>query len=49
LIEQTRQQLGQALTEEYTQQAAIAMRKELGVTRNDEAIAAVRKQLTGEQ
>ena len=49
LVAQTRQQLGQALSEEYRQQAAIAMRKELGVTRNDEAIAAVRKQLVGEQ
>lgn len=49
LIVQTRQQLGQALSEEYRQQATIAMRKELGVTRNDEAIAAVRKQLVGEQ
>ena len=48
LVAQTRQQLGQALSEEYRQQAANAMRKELGVTRNDEAIAAVRKQLVGE-
>ncbi|MFM7350182.1 MAG: peptidylprolyl isomerase, partial [Erythrobacter sp.] len=49
LVAQTRQQLGQALTEEYANQAAAAMRKELGVTRNDAAIAAVRKQLVGEQ
>ena len=44
-----RQQLGQALSDEYRQQATVAMRNELGVTRNDPAIAAVRKQLVGEQ
>lgn len=49
LVAQTRQQLGAALGEEYRQQAASAMRKELGVTRNDPAIAAVRKQLSGDQ
>jgi peptidyl-prolyl cis-trans isomerase D len=49
LVAQTRQQLGQALSDEYRQQATVAMRKELGVTRNDPAIAAVRKQLVGEQ
>ena len=49
LVTQTRQQLGQALSDEYRQQATVAMRKELGVTRNDPAIAAVRKQLVGEQ
>lgn len=49
LVAQTRQQLAQALTEEYSKQAAAAMRKELGVTRNDAGIAAMRKQLTGEQ
>ena len=49
LVEQTKQQLGQALGAEYRQQAAAAMRKELGVTRNDAAIAAARKQLIGEQ
>ncbi|TAD74263.1 MAG: peptidylprolyl isomerase [Sphingomonadales bacterium] len=49
LVAQTRQQLGQALSEEYRRQATAAMRKELGVTRNDAAIAAVRKQLAGEQ
>lgn len=49
LIAQTRQQLGGALTEEYRRQATAAMRKELGVTRNDAGIAAVRKQLAGEQ
>lgn len=49
LIAQTRQQLGTSLTDEYRSQAIAAMRKELGVTRNDAGIAAVRKQLTGEQ
>ncbi len=49
LVTQTRQQLGQALSDEYRQQAAAAMRNELGVTRNDAAIAAVRKQLVGDQ
>ena len=49
LVAQTRQQLGAALGEEYRAQAAAAMRKELGVTRNDNAIAAVRRQLAGDQ
>lgn len=49
MIAQTRQQLGQTLSEEYRAQATAAMRKELGVTRNDNAIAAVRRQLVGEQ
>lgn len=49
LVAQTRQQLGQALSEEYRRQATAAMRKELGVTRNDAAIAAARKQLAGDQ
>ncbi|QDH34814.1 peptidylprolyl isomerase [Porphyrobacter sp. YT40] len=49
VVQQTRQQLGAALSEEYRGQAITAMRKELGVTRNDGAIAAVRRQLAGEQ
>ncbi len=49
LLEQTRAQLAPTLTEEYRRQAAAAMRKELGTTRNDAAIEAVRKQLAGEQ
>lgn len=49
LVPQTRQQLGRALSEEYRQQAAAAMREELGVTRNETAITAVRRQLSGEQ
>lgn len=49
LVSQTRQQLGQALSDEYHRQAVAAMRAELGVTRNDSAIEALRKQLAGEQ
>ena len=49
LVTQTRQQLAQALSAEYRLQAIAAMRDELGVTRNDDAIEAVRKQLAGEQ
>lgn len=49
LLEQTRRQLAPTLTEEYRRQALAAMRKELGTTRNEAAIEAVRKQLTGEQ
>ncbi|MCR9179524.1 MAG: SurA N-terminal domain-containing protein [Erythrobacteraceae bacterium] len=49
LLEQTRRQLAPTLTEEYRSQAQAAMRAELGTTRNEAAIAAVRKQLTGEQ
>lgn len=48
LVAQTRQQLAPALSEEYRRQALAAMRAELGTTRNDAAIAAVRKQLSGE-
>lgn len=49
LVSQTRQSLAQTLPQEYRAQATAAMRKELGVTRNDAGIAAVRKQLSGEQ
>lgn len=49
LVTQTRQQLGQALSGEYRQQVTAAMRDELGVTRNETVLAAVRKQLAGEQ
>ncbi|MFN4019215.1 MAG: SurA N-terminal domain-containing protein [Erythrobacter sp.] len=48
LLEQTRRQLAPTLSEEYRRQAAAAMRKELGTTRDDAAIAAVRKRLAGE-
>jgi peptidyl-prolyl cis-trans isomerase D len=49
LLQQPRAQLAPTLTEEYRRMAAAAMRKELGTTRNDAAITAVRKQLSGEQ
>lgn len=49
LVAQTRQQLGASLADEYRRQAVAAMRKELGVTRNETAIAAERKRLAGEQ
>ncbi|WP_086607614.1 peptidylprolyl isomerase [Erythrobacter donghaensis] len=49
VVQQTRQQLGAALSDEYRGQTITAMRKDLGVTRNEGAIAAVRKQLAGEQ
>jgi peptidyl-prolyl cis-trans isomerase D len=49
VVDQTRQQLAQALADEYREQAITAMRKELGVTRNEAAIAGVRKQLVGNQ
>ena len=49
LLQQTRAQLAPTLTEEYRRMAAAAMRKDLGTTRNDAAITAVRKQLSGEQ
>ncbi|WP_017664109.1 peptidylprolyl isomerase [Porphyrobacter sp. AAP82] len=48
LVVQPRQQLGASLAAEYRQQASAAMRKELGVTRNETGIAAVRKQLAGD-
>lgn len=49
LLEQTRRQLAPTLTEEYRRQAGAAMRNELGTTRDDAAIEAVRKRLAGEQ
>ena len=49
LLEQTRRQLAPTLTEEYRRQAAAAMRKELGTTRDEAGIEAVRKRLAGEQ
>lgn len=48
LIGPTRAQLESALSEEYTQQLTLALRQELGVERNDAALAALRKQLLGE-
>jgi len=48
LVTQTRQQLGNSLAGEYREQVTAAMRKELGVTRNETGITAVRKQLAGD-
>ena len=48
LLEQTRRQFAATIAEEYRRQAAAAMRAELGTTRNDAAVEAVRKQLAGE-
>ncbi|MDG5747517.1 SurA N-terminal domain-containing protein [Qipengyuania sp. XHP0207] len=47
LIAQARQQLGPVIGEEYAQQLRLAMREELGVERNEDAIEAVRRQLLG--
>lgn len=47
LVMQTRQQLAPALAQEYRAQIIAAMRKEVGVERNETAIEAVRKQLLG--
>ncbi|MBI1401726.1 MAG: peptidylprolyl isomerase [Porphyrobacter sp.] len=49
LLDQTRRGLAPALGDEYRRQAALAMRKELGTTIDQDAVAAVRKQLAGEQ
>ncbi|OGS49492.1 MAG: peptidylprolyl isomerase [Erythrobacter sp. RIFCSPHIGHO2_12_FULL_63_10] len=47
LIAATQAQLQSVLVSEYQDQMVAAMRKELGVERNDDAIEAVRKQLVG--
>lgn len=47
LIGQTRRQLAQALGQEYADQLVVAMRKSVGVERNDDALKAVRNQLLG--
>ncbi|MEP2736343.1 MAG: SurA N-terminal domain-containing protein [Erythrobacter sp.] len=48
LLAATGQQLQGALVAEYSAQLTAAMREEIGVERNDNAIDAVRKQLLGE-
>ncbi|MBV7267011.1 peptidylprolyl isomerase [Erythrobacter ani] len=48
LLAQTRQQLATALEDEYTQQLTKAIRAELGVEQNEDALEAVRRQLVGE-
>lgn len=47
LIAQARRQMGPLLGDEYAEQLGVAMREELGVSRNAAAIEAVRKQLAG--
>ena len=49
LVTETAQQLGQAVGQEYAQQLRAAMRNEVGVKRNERAIAAIRTQLAGGQ
>lgn len=48
LVAQTQQSLAPALRDEYTQQMTKAIREEVGVELNENAIEAVRRQLTGE-
>lgn len=48
LVAQAQRELGRALREEYQRELTVAVRNELGVERNENAIAAVRKQLVGE-
>ncbi|MFN3988828.1 MAG: SurA N-terminal domain-containing protein [Erythrobacter sp.] len=47
LVAQTRRSLAPALSQEYRAQVTAAIRKEVGVERNEPAIEAVRKQLAG--
>lgn len=47
LVVQTQRQLAPALSREYRAQIAAAIRKEVGVERNEPAIDALRKQLAG--
>ncbi|OBX20837.1 peptidylprolyl isomerase [Erythrobacter sp. QSSC1-22B] len=49
LIAQAQSQLGDTVGQEYTDQLVIAMRETMGVERNQTAIDAVRRQLTGER
>ncbi len=48
VLAQTRRQLAPALAAEYTAQVTRAIREDVGVERNDDAIEALRKQLAGE-
>lgn len=47
LVQQTREQFSATLAQEYRAQVTAAIRKEVGVERNEPAIEAVRKQLLG--
>lgn len=48
IVGPTKAQLESSLADEYTQQLIAAMRQELGVERNESAIASLRKQLLGD-
>ncbi|QFT77962.1 peptidylprolyl isomerase [Erythrobacter sp. THAF29] len=48
VLQQTRMTLAPALAGEYTEQITNAIRSEIGVERNEDAIEAVRKRLAGE-
>ena len=48
IVGQTRQQLAASLAREYRVQALASIREEIGVERNETAIASLRKQLRGE-
>ncbi|MEE4207073.1 MAG: peptidyl-prolyl cis-trans isomerase [Erythrobacter sp.] len=48
VIAQTRQQFAPTLADEYRRQLTRAIREEVGVERNDDAIEAVRRRLAGE-
>lgn len=48
VLEQTREQLSNALANEYAAQLSRAVREEVGVERNDDAIEALRATLSGE-
>jgi peptidyl-prolyl cis-trans isomerase D len=47
LIQATQAELSRAVGEEYLQQFAAAIRADLGVTKNDGAIATLKRSLTG--
>jgi peptidyl-prolyl cis-trans isomerase D len=49
LIEQARRELGQVIGREYVDELRAAVREQVGVKRNEPAIAAVRTQLVGGQ
>jgi peptidyl-prolyl cis-trans isomerase D len=48
LLAATRNELGRAIGEEYVTQLASAIRKDIGVTKNEKAIAALKRSLTGQ-
>lgn len=48
LLEQTRVQIGNAVANEYAAQLSRSVREEVGVERNEEAIEALRRTLSGE-